>query len=256
MQKLSFRLPIVISLAAMLTVAAFATPNLYAADTDTAVAEKLVATTPVPRDGWWMKRHEEKLAKKAEMDNQVDLLMIGDSITQGWEGHGKDVWAKYYADRKPLNIGYSGDRTEHVLWRFNEGEIDDISPKLAVVMIGTNNIGHGSSTPAETLIGIKAILDQLEKRLPDTKVLLLAVFARDEQPDGKFRKQVNEINAGLPKLADGKRVILLDINEKFLDDNGVLPKSIMPDSLHPRAEGYGIWVEAMEPSIKKMMGEK
>ncbi len=204
---------------------------------------------------WWMPRHEEKL-KGLEEQKTVDLLMIGDSITHGWEGGGKKVWDKYYAKRNAFNIGFSGDRTEHVLWRFDHGEIDGIAPKAAVVMIGTNNTGHRQDAPDETAAGIKAILDRLGKKLPDTKVLLLAIFPRGASADDELRLINDGINERISKFADGKRVFYLDLSDKFLEDDGTLPKSIMPDLLHPNPKGYEIWAKAMEPTLAKLMGEK
>ncbi len=204
---------------------------------------------------WWMPRHEQKLKEKAEM-KEVDLLMIGDSITHGWEGRGKKVWDKYYAKRNALNLGFSGDRTEQVLWRFDHGEIDDIAPKAAVVMIGTNNTGHRQDDPDETAAGVKAIVDQLGEKLPEMKVLVLAIFPRGAKADDGLRKINDAINERLSKLADNKRVFYLDISDKFLEEDGTLPKSIMPDLLHPNEEGYEIWAKAMEPLVAKLMGEK
>ena len=204
---------------------------------------------------WWMPRHEQKLEELAGME-KVDLLMIGDSITHGWEGRGKSVWDKYYAKRNAFNIGFSGDRTEQVLWRFNHGEIDGISPKAAVVMIGTNNTGHRQDDPDETAAGIKAILDQMGKKLPKTKVLLLAIFPRGASPDDELRKINDGINERISKFADNERVFYLDISDKFLEDDGTLPKSIMPDLLHPNGEGYEIWAQAIEPTLAKLMGEE
>ena len=204
---------------------------------------------------WWMPRHEQKLKEKAEM-KEVDLLMIGDSITHGWEGRGKKVWDKYYAKRNALNLGFSGDRTEQVLWRFDHGEIDGISPKAAVVMIGTNNTGHRQDDPDETAAGVKAIVDQLGEKLPEMKVLVLAIFPRGAKADDGLRKINDAINERLNKLADNKRVFYLDMSNKFLEEDGTLPKSIMPDLLHPNEEGYEIWAKAMEPLVAKLMGEK
>ena len=204
---------------------------------------------------WWMPRHEEKLKQLREM-KKVDLLMIGDSITHGWEGRGKEVWAKYYAKRNAFNIGFSGDRTEQVLWRFNHGELEGISPKAAVVMIGTNNTGHRKDNPDETAAGIKAILDRLGKKLPNTKVLLLAIFPRGASANDELRRINDAINERVSKFADNKRVFYLDIGGKFLNEDGTLPKSIMPDLLHPNTKGYEIWAEAMEPILARLLGEK
>ncbi len=204
---------------------------------------------------WWMPRHEEKL-EAMKKQGTVDLLMVGDSITHSWENGGRDVWAKFYAGRSAFNIGFSGDRTEQVLWRFEHGEIDGISPKLAVVMIGTNNAGHRQDPPEQTAAGIKAIVEQLRQRLPETKVLLLAIFPRGKDANDRLRKLNDATNEIIADYADGKHVFYLDISSTFLDDDGTLPKSIMPDLLHPNPKGYALWAEAMEPTIKKLIGEK
>jgi beta-glucosidase len=203
---------------------------------------------------WWMPRHEEKLAEVAK--GKIDLVMIGDSITHGWENAGRQVWNKYYKKRKPLNLGYSGDRTENVLWRLQHGEVEGISPKLAVIMIGTNNTGHRQEAPEHTALGIRYIIDELQHRLPKTKILLLAIFPREESPNGKLRKINDDINDIISGYAKIRNVSYLDINHVFLDPDGTLPKSIMPDLLHPQAKGYALWAEAMEPAITRLMGEK
>ena len=181
--------------------------------------------------------------------------MIGDSITHGWEGRGKKVWDEYYAKRNAFNIGFSGDRTENVLWRLQHDAIKGVAPKLAVIMIGTNNTGHRQDPADETAAGIKAIINELQKQLPETKILLLAIFPRGAKTDDPFRqlnKRINEIIVG---CADDKRVFFLDINSEFLEDDGTLPKSIMPDLLHPHEAGYATWAKAMESTIASLMGE-
>ncbi len=215
-----------------------------------------VAVQSVSRMGekWCADRHEQKMAIAKKGD--IDLVFIGDSITHFWEGAGKDVWARYYGNRRALNLGYSADRTEHVIWRITNGELDGISPKLVILMIGTNNIGHGSSTPAQTVEGIKKILNILAEKVPTAKVLLLSVFPRSEKPTDGLRKLVNEINAGLPALADGEKVIYLDFGAKFLTKDGILPAEIMGDRLHPGAAGYEIWAQEVEPFVKKYVDEK
>ena len=203
---------------------------------------------------WWMPRHKAKLAERKSM-KQVDLLMVGDSITHGWENKGKPVWEEYYAQRNALNIGFSGDRTEHVIWRFQNGAIDDINPKLAVLMIGTNNTGHRKENPEHTAIGIRRVIDELHLRLPNTKLLLLGVFPRGADQEDELRKINDQINEIISGYADEKKIWYLDITDEFLDDEKVLPKSLMPDLLHPNKEGYEIWARAMEPMIKTLLGE-
>jgi beta-glucosidase len=191
------------------------------------------AIKPEPRDGNWMKRHES-FNNRVKQGN-VDLLFIGDSITQGWEGAGR------YAKRNAVNLGIGGDRTQHVLWRLDNGNIEGIKPKAAVLMIGTNN--SGSNTPEEIADGIKAIVAKLRTKLPETKILVLAVFPRGAD-DKDARRQVNvKTNA-----------LYLDIGPKFLGADGTLSKEIMPDLLHLSPAGYKIWADSIESHVEKLMG--
>jgi lysophospholipase L1-like esterase len=186
-------------------------------------------------------------------NGHVGILFVGDSITDGWRGrNGSEIFAKYYGALDPLNIGIGGDRTQHVLWRLDHGEVEGINPKVAVLMIGTNNLG--ANTNDEIVAGVTKIVKELNEKLPNTKVLLLAIFPRDMKPDTQNRKRIKEINDQLAKLDDGgKTVKYLDIGPKFLDSDGTLPKDVMPDSLHPNAKGYQIWAEATESTLKEML---
>ncbi|MFK7910984.1 MAG: sulfatase/phosphatase domain-containing protein [Akkermansiaceae bacterium] len=200
---------------------------------------------------WWKKRQNQK--NKLAREKAHDLIFIGDSITHGFEGAGKATWDKYYAHRNALNLGFSGDRTEHVLWRLNNGNLrKQKNAKAVVIMIGTNNTGHSKQDPSETAEGIQMILSTLRARCPKAKVLLLGVFPRGAKPDHPLRKINVEINKRIAKFDDGERVHFLDISDKFLDENGILTKEIMPDALHPKQKGYNIWAEAMEPTLKKL----
>jgi beta-glucosidase len=207
-----------------------------------------------------MKRHDsqaKQIEDAAASGQGIDLLMIGDSITHGWEGGGKAVWAKYYGHRKAVNLGISGDRTEHVLWRLDNLPLNKIHPKAAVLMIGTNNIGHkGGTAPKDAADGIKAIVQKLEKTYPDIKILVLYVFPRGNQSDDGARKKVIEIHSYLAELLkDEKNVTLLNINKVFLDENDVLQPTVMKDFLHPGADGYQLWAEAIEPALAKLLGD-
>jgi lysophospholipase L1-like esterase len=222
------------------------------------------AIVPAPRDANWMKRHDS-FNERVKQGN-VDLIFIGDSITQGWEGIGKNVWAEYYAKRNAVNLGIGGDRTQHVLWRLDHGNIDGINPKLAVLMIGTNNTG--SNTSAQIAEGVKLIVEKLRAKLPNTKVLVLGVFPRADNFDAAKNKvekgtkddakrKVNEgANEIIKGLADNKMVYYLDIGPKFLEADGTLLRDIMPDLLHLNEKSYRIWAESIEPKVKELMGEK
>lgn len=226
-------------------------PAAPAAPTAPAAPAKPKTVIPAPRgDQWWQNRHESMNKRVAE--GNVDLLFIGDSITQGWEGAGKEAWKERFAPRKAVNLGIGGDRTEHVLWRLENGNIKGIKPKLAVIMIGTNN--SGSNTSEEIAAGVTAIVEKLKTDLPETKILLLAIFPRGENPENKQRKVNEGANAIFAKLADGEHVEYLDIGPKFLDAQGNLSKDIMPDLLHLNPQSYQIWADAIEPQLTKVYG--
>lgn len=209
------------------------------------------AVVPVPREGGWMNRHQSFNTRVKQ--GNVDLLLIGDSITQGWEGAGKNVWAKFYAKRNAVNLGIGGDRTQHVIWRLDNGNVDGIKPKAAVLMIGTNN--SGSNTSEQIAAGVKTIVERLRTKLPETKILVLAIFPRGATKDDARRKTNEGANAIIAKLADEKMVFFQDIGSKFLEADGTLSKEIMPDLLHLNEKSYTIWAEAIEPNVKKLMGE-
>lgn len=209
------------------------------------------AVVPAPRqDQWWQQRHQS-MNERVKQGN-VDLIFIGDSITHGWEGGGKEVWEAYYGQRNAVNLGIGGDRTQHVLWRLDNGNIEGIHPKLAVIMIGTNNAG--ANQPEETAEGIKAIVEKLRAKLPETKILLLAIFPRGENPQDPLRQKNEKVNEIIAKLDDGKMVKFVSINHAFLTMDGGLPKDIMPDLLHPNARGYAIWAAAIEPYLAEVLG--
>lgn len=252
-----FRITLIVALlVSPLSGQAPAAPPAPATKDKTATKSLHSAVTPADRlaEGWWKQRHAQKVA--AARETGCDLLFIGDSITHGWEGAGKNVWNEYYAERKPFNIGFSGDRTQHVLWRLNHGELAKLEPKVAVIMIGTNNTGHSMQKAKETAEGIKSIINKLHKHNPSTKVLLLAIFPRGEKPDDKMRVLNTRINNIIKTYDDGKSVHFLDLAPVFLTKDGILTKEVMPDRLHPRERGYQLWAKAMEPTLMKLLGEK
>ncbi|HVU88227.1 MAG TPA: platelet-activating factor acetylhydrolase IB subunit [Pirellulales bacterium] len=207
---------------------------------------------PVPRDGGWMQRQE--LINSRAKPGEVDVIFLGDSITQAWEGPGKEAWAKYYGDRKAMNAGIGGDRTQHVLWRLDNGNIAGITPKLAVIMIGTNN--SGTDSPEDIAAGIKAIVAKLRDKLPQTKILLLGIFPRGADPNDDKRKVNIKANELAKTVADDKNVFYLDIGPKFLAADGTLSKEIMPDLLHLSPQGYEIWASSIEPAVCELLGDK
>jgi beta-glucosidase len=221
-----------------------AAPALEAADPRTPES----AVTPNNRNP---KRHEAFLARIKE--GPVGLLFLGDSITDAWPKRSPDTWARF-APWQPADFGISGERTEDVLWRITNGELDGIDPKAVVVMIGTNNIGHfPDEKPEWVAVGVKKILEVVHGKLPKARILLLGVFPRGAAPDDRLRKQVVAINALIEDLHDGKVVTYLDLGATFLDPQGNLPKDIMPDALHPNPKGYQLWYDAMWPVLEPLL---
>jgi len=198
-------------------------------------------------DNGFLKQHESfvQIAKGGD----VDLLFVGDSITAGWRGQ-KEIWQKAFGAYKPANFGIGGDRTQHVLWRLENGELDGISPKVAVLMIGTNN--SNSDSVEGIAAGIKKIVETIHAKSTKTKVLLLAVFPRGEKPNPQ-RDKLKQVNSIISKLDNGKDVFYFDIGEKFLQPDGSLTKEIMPDFVHLSAKGYQIWADATASKLVDLM---
>ena len=212
-----------------------------------------------PPNSWklWLKHHNDR--KQWCAAQEVDLLMVGDSIVFGWSRVGRPAWETFYGNRKAVNIGSSGDRTYHMLWHFQNGGLDgmkDRNPKVVVVMIGTNNRGEPDQKGADTAYGVLALLKEIHAKLPESKILLLAIFPRDDTPEGKGRVRNDQINKILKTYADNKTVHWLDLSGVYLNEDGTLKRDLMPDRLHPNLEGYKAWGKAMEPKLKELLGEK
>jgi lysophospholipase L1-like esterase len=198
----------------------------------------------------WLARHEG-FVKQAKAGG-IDLLFMGDSITDNWRNRGGNVWAKFYRERHAANFGIGGDRTQHVLWRIENGELDGIDPKVIVLMIGTNNSGSDSSD--QIAEGVEAIVGEMRTKCPKSKILLLAIFPRNRATDKPEQmEKIHQVNERIAKLNDGKMITFLDINHVFLGPDGKVPADIMPDFLHPNEHGYQLWADAMEPSLDKML---
>lgn len=236
------------------------------------VQTAIAATTPAKVDasaaiekkdatGRFRTMHESFLARGKS--GPIGVLFLGDSITQGWT-KAPHVWEHYYGKWQPANFGIGGDQTQHVIWRIENGELDGISPKVVVLMLGTNNTGAHDA--AEIAAADKKIVQLIRAKLPQTKVLVVGVFPRGPRKNAqgvltdaaiadaaKRMAIIKDLNAELAKLDDGKNVRYLDITAKFLGDDGKIPSIIMPDQLHPNAAGYQLWAEAMQPLLTQMM---
>jgi lysophospholipase L1-like esterase len=193
----------------------------------------------------WITRHKQKLEEVKK--GNVELVFIGDSITA--YGERQPSYQHYFGARNPLNLGFGGDRTQNVLYRLRNGEIDGISPKLVVLLIGTNN---GGNKPEDTVLGIKAIIAELRARLPSTKILLLSILPRGAGTAYDNNMAVNKL---LPPLTDGETVMHLDMNSRFLNaDGSLIPELFYRDFVHLSDKGYQVWWETMEPVVSAVLG--
>jgi lysophospholipase L1-like esterase len=197
--------------------------------------------------------------KELTAKKKASLVFIGDSITQmfGGEPHdrsqpGKDVWEKYYGTRNATNLGFGYDYTENTIWRLQHGELDAAAAKVVVLNIGTNNMGKNSVE--EIHAGIQAVLAEIHRSQPSAKILLLGIYPRGAKPDAT-REKVATVNKMLSAL-DGKNgITFIDVSEKLIEPDGTISKATMGDYLHPTAKGYEIIADAIEPTLKKLLGE-
>ena len=224
-------------------------------------AEKMVdggacSTTSAPRTTeypWmsvarWHEMFQEDVAVADAGD--VELLFVGDSITEGWN---RQIWDKSFGGWKSANFGIGGDHTGNVLWRLTNGHAEKLHPRLVVLTIGVNNFFHCAATPPEVFEGVKAVLHKLRALYPDARILLNAVLPFEQSGNSPKRLQLAELNRQIAGLADGDKVIYKDYGAKFLQADGDMSPEVMADFLHPTPKGYQIWSDAMLPDIQKLM---
>jgi lysophospholipase L1-like esterase len=211
------------------------------------------AAEPWPRDqdfSWmsietWKAKHAEDVAV-AEAGG-VDLLLLGDSITDGWDHH--PMWRERFLPLRAANFGIGGDTTQNVLWRLDHGAVGRLAPKAVVLLIGTNNYGRNGDSPADVARGVSAVVRRLESAFPAARILVLGVFPREAAPDAPIRATIRETNSMLAALDDGARVFVRDIGSVFLEPDGSISTAVMPDLLHLSAEGYRRWGLALLPMV-------
>ena len=192
-----------------------------------------VIAAPEPREAATpLKRFDE--IKQWVKTEHYHALYLGDSITQLWD---PALWRANMATRGVLNAGVSGDRSEHLVWRLDHGNLDGPPPKVAIVLIGTNDIGHGRSVE-DAAEGVRAVLIKLRVREPTTRILLLGLWPRGATPSDPFRKKVEAVNKLIQTCGDNKTVFYADIGGVLLDARGELTRDISPDLLHFTAAGY------------------
>jgi len=212
------------------------------------------AIIPTPKDPAWLERHKNFVREARQGD--IDILFLGDSLTDWWRepGKGRTVWDEYFGGRRAANFGINADRTQHVLWRLQNGGVEGLQPRFVVLLVGTNNTGLEKdgraprNTPEETISGILAVRDEVRRRFPDAGILWHTLFPRGEELN---RRQIGTINAALRTAGAGERTTLIDIGEQFLDADGRVDTNFMPDSLHLSEAGYRIWARALRQALPR-----
>jgi len=228
-----------------------------------------VAALPLARQDtpWWRARHQEKLMELRS--RRIDLVWLGDSITQDWERHGPPdwqdfapVWQRFYGNRNAINLGFRGDNTAHMLWRMQNGELDGIHPRAAVVLIGANNLGRVHWSAPQTVAGIVAVVDELRRRLPAARVLLLGILPSVRSK--YVTRTASAVNRELAeRYAPGGDVTFMDLSPLFLRNGEVDRTQFLDDQLdppdpplHPTAQAQARMAEAIEPTLAAMLGDR
>lgn len=199
-------------------------------------------------------RFTELNERVKERAGQADVIFVGDSLTQGWEANGKEVWTRYYVPRRAINLGIGSDGTQHVLWRLGHGNLDRLKPKVAVVLIGVNNVPPDAASPRMVLEGVSAVVHNLREKLPQTRIILLGIFPFREDFDSQRAKAL-QVNQALRKLDDGEWIHFLDFGHRFIQTDGRISKDMMRDFIHLSPAGYAIWAEEMEPKLAELLQE-
>ena len=204
---------------------------------------------------WWANRF---LSRHMEIEKfkgkSVDVVLMGDSIIHFWEWKHPQSWKKFTANRTALNLGYGGDRTQQLFWRIDHGELDGYEAKCVVLMIGTNNNSSKDTKPENVASAIEELVAKIRAKQPNAKIVLHPIFPRGNSAQSErhvdARARNDKTNALLKQFVDRDgKIIWIDFNDKLVDATGWVPKSIMPDQIHPSAVGYDIWMEALAPVI-------
>ena len=202
---------------------------------------------PIPRtDTNWVNKHKAFLESTKQHANDIHLLFYGDSITEGWGGNGKNVWKQYYGNLHAYDYGIGGDKTENLVYRIGSGEVANLHPKVVVLMIGTNNLAQDSVEDISK--GVKAVVDLLHSKLPNSKILLLAVL-----PRSTYNDKVKQLNGLISKFGNGNSVTFLSMNNHFEDAKGI-HSDLYVEGLHLNEKGYQVWAQTMDPTLKKLLG--
>jgi lysophospholipase L1-like esterase len=219
---------------------------------------------PTPRtDSNSQIAHTELLHKARQ--GRIDIYFEGDSITRRWGTSDEQYkaflanWRQNFFGWNAADFGWGGDRTQNILWRLKNGELDSVNPKIIVLMAGTNNVGklspQGSDDPrvAEVTSGVKAILDVCRQKAPNTTIVLMGITPRNDNM--AVMPIIKQINNNIARFADGKKIKYLNINDRLADKDDKLFEGIADrDGLHLDVKGYQVWADALKPIFSELLG--
>ena len=220
-----------------------------------AMACSIWAQAPAPRtDQNSMTAHQQLIAKSKQ--GRIDVYFEGDSIIRRWGATDYPEllanWKHNFFGWNAADFGWGADKTENILWRLENGELDGVNPKVIVLLAGTNNVGN-REPPAEITSGLEAVVRVMQAKAPGATIILTAIFPRNDHID--LLPVIDQINASLAHLADGEKIRYLNINRKLADENGKLFNGIMNrDLLHPSLQGYQVWADALKPILLELLG--
>jgi lysophospholipase L1-like esterase len=221
------------------------------------------AYEPAPRTDENSKKAHEALVEKARLGAttaRIDVYFIGDSITRRWgcsDPQYRELlqhWQKNFFGWNAANFGWGGDTTSNILWRLNNGELEGLHPKVFVILAGTNNLATTPEEcdPEEIALGIKAIIETCQRKVPNAKIILTAIFPRNDNRGAL--PAIRRINELISRYADGKSVRFLNVNDKLADADGNLYDGMTNDGLHPTLRGYEVWAEGLRPILTEWLG--
>jgi lysophospholipase L1-like esterase len=199
--------------------------------------------------------HEQLIEKKDK--GRIDVYFEGDSIVRRWGAtdHPQllENWRQNFFGWNAADFGWGADRVENILWRLQHGELDGVNPKAIVLLAGTNNVGI--DTASENVAkGISAVLHVMREKAPNAVIVLMGIFPRNDNM--AVMPEIDAINIKLSKMADGRGIRYLNINDKLADSSGKLYPGMMnaDDKLHPAIAGYQVWADALKPLLTEILG--
>jgi lysophospholipase L1-like esterase len=227
--------------------------------------QRVPADVPQQRMDENSKIAHQQLVEKAKLgatEGRIDVYFVGDSITRRWGctdpqyGEFLESWRANFFGWNAANFGWGGDTTNNILWRLNNGELDGLSPKVFVILAGTNNLSNSpdDAEAADIARGIKAIIDTCQRKAPTARIILTAIFPRN---DNRAKlAAIGNINERIAAYADGERIRLLNVNDKLADADGFLVEGMMVDGLHPTRRGYEVWADGLRPILTELLGPR